>query len=159
MIPHASRPKNLNIKQKEDPSPGDLPTGAHTHVWGCRVAPRGKNGGRGERLSPVQGTCPLWPPLKVPLILALKETELVACSGRDWTARVEVLYLFCFHLLFLCFHSPQTLEWPEVANRGKAREVDSGEERERPHSPPPSLRCPAERYHQGRRLLASLRGN
>ena len=32
MIPHASRPKNLNIKQKEDPSPGDLPTGALTHV-------------------------------------------------------------------------------------------------------------------------------
>ena len=28
MIQHASRPKNQNIEQKEEPSPGDLPTGA-----------------------------------------------------------------------------------------------------------------------------------
>ena len=30
MIPHASRPKNQDIKQKKEPSPGDLPMGALT---------------------------------------------------------------------------------------------------------------------------------
>lgn len=73
-------------------------------------------------------------------------------------ARLKVFSFFSFHPPFLCFPSPQTLEWPEVASRGKVREVDLGKKREI-DTPPPSCLSPAESHHQGRGLLASLGRN